>query len=286
MKDLPPQLLTVEALREFLSKYGDIQSVSIKTSNDLTYGFCNFHLHDEAENAVHDLNETELEEKVVYVGRAQSKKERQIFLRDNFEKRKRIRFNETRRRNLYVRGFDATYTEDDLKQVFGQFGEIESLIIIREPTPPHESKKFGFICFTSEESAQKCLKLSVSDYLKTEEGKPIFVAYAQKREDRNKQLLAVHAKQNPAGPKAAGPVPADLLDSSLITADWLPALRNFKVELATRIGQECNQNEAVHLIDRLKKLSNDQIKLMVKKDDNDLEAEQIWNQWKEKALFD
>ena len=58
-------------------------------------------------------------------------------------------------RNLYVRGFDEAFTEAELRQKFSGFGKIESVKIMFDEDG--RSKKFGFVCFVDQMSAQKAL---------------------------------------------------------------------------------------------------------------------------------
>ena len=66
--------------------------------------------------------------------------------------------------NLYVKGFPPSdeFTEDDLTELFVDFGEIQNVAIMRDSQG--KSKGFGFICFTDPTSAEKAtqhvLKLS------------------------------------------------------------------------------------------------------------------------------
>ena len=50
--------------------------------------------------------------------------------------------------NVYVKGFPAenTFTEDDLKELFNEFGEIHNTCLMRNDEGV--SKGFGFVCFS------------------------------------------------------------------------------------------------------------------------------------------
>ena len=71
---------------------------------------------------------------------------------------------------MYVRSLKATVTEEDVRRVFGKYGEIQSLVLKpftrqnRNPNPqtpeqqPTEVQlQFGFINFTSEDSGTNLL---------------------------------------------------------------------------------------------------------------------------------
>ena len=57
--------------------------------------------------------------------------------------------------NVYVKGFpkDPSFTDENLGELFKEFGEIQSAAIMRDGTG--ESKGFGFVCFTNSSSAEK-----------------------------------------------------------------------------------------------------------------------------------
>jgi polyadenylate-binding protein len=67
-----------------------------------------------------------LEGKVVYVGRAQKKAERQAELKDKFERIKLERINRYQGVNLYVKNLDDVIDDDRLRKEFQQFGTITS----------------------------------------------------------------------------------------------------------------------------------------------------------------
>jgi len=52
--------------------------------------------------------------------------------------------------NLYVRGFENDFTEDDLVKKFSEFGEISSHTM---SISGFAGKKFGFVCFEKPEDA-------------------------------------------------------------------------------------------------------------------------------------
>ena len=47
--------------------------------------------------------------------------------------------------NVYVKGFPKEFSEDQLGDIFKEFGEIQNTCIMRDGTG--ESKGFGFVCF-------------------------------------------------------------------------------------------------------------------------------------------
>ena len=60
--------------------------------------------------------------------------------------------------NVYVKGFpkDDTFTEDNLQELFQEFGEIQNAAIMRDGSGV--SKGFGFVCFSETAGAEKAIQ--------------------------------------------------------------------------------------------------------------------------------
>jgi RNA recognition motif-containing protein len=89
-------------------------------------------------------------------------------------------------RKMYVGNIPYNATEEDLRELFSEYGEIDSLKIIQDQFTG-QSKGFGFIEMASEEDAKKAIAgLNEKDFM----GKSIRVAEArpqQKRQGFNKR---------------------------------------------------------------------------------------------------
>ena len=82
--------------------------------------------------------------------------------------------------NLYVGNLSFRTTDDDLAQLFGQFGQVVSakVIIDRETNRP---SGFGFVEMAQAEEAQKAIEgLDQKDFM----GRTLKVNLAKPREDR------------------------------------------------------------------------------------------------------
>ena len=55
--------------------------------------------------------------------------------------------------NLYVKNLDDSFTDEKLREVFGEFGKITSAKVMTDKNGA--SKGFGFVCFDNAESAEK-----------------------------------------------------------------------------------------------------------------------------------
>lgn len=79
-------------------------------------------------------------------------------------------------KKLYVGNLSYDTTEDGLRQLFGQFGEIESVVVITDRISGR-SKGFGFVEFKEEADAEKALSLDGQEFdgreLKVSEARPM-----------------------------------------------------------------------------------------------------------------
>lgn len=89
--------------------------------------------------------------------------------------------------NLYVKNLADTVDENMLKVEFSKFGNIISCMIRRDPNSK-VSMGFGFVCFESEEQAQKAIADILSRTPFIFHGKPLYVALAQNKTQRAEYL--------------------------------------------------------------------------------------------------
>lgn len=96
--------------------------------NSRGFGFVNFEKHEEAQKAVMDMNGKEVSGRLLYVGRAQKRGERQNELKRRFEqmKMKQDRLNRYQGVNLYVKNLDDSIDEEKLRKEFSPYGVITS----------------------------------------------------------------------------------------------------------------------------------------------------------------
>ena len=89
--------------------------------------------------------------------------------------------------NLYVRGFDLGYTQDQLLKVFSQFGEVSSSVIMRDGDRRGGDRGFAFVCFQNPEMASVATSALHNKAL---DGVAWYVMPHLKREARRKKLEA------------------------------------------------------------------------------------------------
>lgn len=130
-----------------------------------------------------------IESKPMYVGRAQKKAERQQELKRRFEQLKMERMNRYQGVNLYVKNLDDTIDDERLRKEFAPFGTITSAKVMLEES---RSKGFGFVCFSSPEEATKAVTEMNGRIVGT---KPLYVALAQRKEDRKAHLTSQYMQR-------------------------------------------------------------------------------------------
>ncbi|CAL1275490.1 unnamed protein product [Larinioides sclopetarius] len=182
-----------EKLREMFEKYGKITSAKVMADDmgkSKGFGFVSFEDPENAEKAVDDLNGKELNGKTLYVGRAQKKSERAAELKRRFEMLKMERMSRYQGVNLYVKNLDDAIDDDRLRKEFSPFGTITSAKVMTDSNG--RSRGFGFVCFSSPEEATKAVtemngRIVVS--------KPLYVALAQRKEDRKAHLASQYMQR-------------------------------------------------------------------------------------------
>ena len=144
-----------------------------------------------------ELNGQEIGGKTLYVGRAQKKAERQAELKKKFEQLKMERLNRYQGVNLYVKNLDDTIDDERLRKEFTPYGTITSAKVMCEEG---RSKGFGFVCFSSPEEATKAVTEMNGRIIVA---KPLYVALAQRKEDRKAHLASQYI-QRMAGMRMQG----------------------------------------------------------------------------------
>lgn len=199
--------LNSDKLNEIFSAYGEIISARVmedENGKSKGFGFVAFKDHESAAQAVEDMNEKEVPSKnelKFTVCRAQKKSERQNDLKRRYEQYKAERIQRYQGVNLYVKNLDDTVQDEMLRKHFEPYGNITSAKVMCDEAA--RSKGFGFVCFEKPDDATKAV---VEMNNKIIGNKPLYVALAQRKEDRKAQLasqymqrLAAMRMQNPAG---------------------------------------------------------------------------------------
>jgi polyadenylate-binding protein len=153
------------------------------------FGFISFEEAEQAEAACDDLDGKEMGGKTLFVGRAQKKAERQAELKRKFEMMKMERMNRYQGVNLFVKNLDDSIDDERLREEFKDFGTITSARVMVEDG---RSKGFGFVCFYSPEEATKAVTEMNGRIIVA---KPLYVALAQRKEDRKAHLASQYMQR-------------------------------------------------------------------------------------------
>jgi polyadenylate-binding protein len=182
-----------QKLKEMFEVFGPItSSVIMKDENGESKGFAfiNYDEHESADKAVAEMHEKEISGKQLYVQRAQKKEERERVLRDLFTKIQQERMSKWQGVNLYVKNLDESIDDEKLRQEFSKFGGTITSAKVMKDEKTGTSKGFGFVCFSTPEEATKAVT-EMNGVMLCD--KPVYVALAQKKEER-KQHLQVRIK--------------------------------------------------------------------------------------------
>ncbi|KAI3769910.1 hypothetical protein L6452_01024 [Arctium lappa] len=186
---------TDEELNKVFSEYGTVTSAVVMRDadgNSKCFGFVNFENAEDAAKAVDALNGQKFDNKEWYVGKAQKKHEREQELKQRFEQTMKEAVDKSQGLNLYIKNLDDTIDDENLKELFSPFGTITSFKVMRDPNGT--SKGSGFVAFsTSEEASRALFEMNG----KMVASKPLYVALAQRKEDRRARLQAQFSQMRP-----------------------------------------------------------------------------------------
>jgi len=180
------EALNEETLREMFCKHGEITSCVVmadESGKSKGFGFVAYETHESAELAVRDFDLMEIDGRKVTVCRAQKKAERAMELKSKFEAQKMERINRYQGVNLYIKNLEDGIDDERLRSEFSTYGTITSAKVMKDDKG--NSKGFGFVCFSSPDEATKAVTEMNGRILVT---KPLYVALAQRKEERRAQL--------------------------------------------------------------------------------------------------
>ncbi|WVZ86321.1 hypothetical protein U9M48_033122 [Paspalum notatum var. saurae] len=189
---------TKEDLLKIFGEYGNITSAVVMAGTDgksRCFGFINFENSDAAAHAVQELNGKKINDKEWYVGRAQKKSERDMELKRRFEQSLKDAADKYQGLNLYLKNLDDSIGDDQLRELFSNFGKITSCKVMRDQNGL--SKGSGFVAFSTREEASQALTEMNGKMIS---GKPLYVAFAQRKEERKAMLQAQFSQIRPTVP--------------------------------------------------------------------------------------
>jgi len=110
--------------------------------------------------------------------------------RDAEKKKDMMRFKNSKKRcNLHVKNFPPATTKEQLEQLFGQHGEIESVKLM----PKEGEAQYAFVCYKSPESASNA-KAKLHGY--NLDGKQLLISHYEIKEVRQAQQEEMRDKND------------------------------------------------------------------------------------------
>jgi len=169
------------ALQGYMSRYGDIYSCVVKTDNEgrsLGYGFCQFQNPEDAKKAIED--ETDAKPSL---GEFCSIN---VFLPPDKRPSSRDQYT-----NVYIKGFDRNATEEVVKALFKDCGEVTSWFFAREDDTREDSAEKGLrgFCFANFKDHETALKV-VEKF--AEAGPIVWENHTPKDAEASKKFIEEH----------------------------------------------------------------------------------------------
>ncbi|KAK2951247.1 putative Polyadenylate-binding protein [Blattamonas nauphoetae] len=138
-----------------------------ENKNSRGFGFAKFENEELAKKAVDEMNGKDLRGKQLKLSIARTKKERIAYKKKLME--------QTKWRDLYIRNFPLTFTDEDFRALFEPYGKVTTCKLVR--SEDGTSRGFGFCCFENKEDARECLlRLSETEI----QGQRLQINYVQR----------------------------------------------------------------------------------------------------------
>ncbi|KAL4280414.1 hypothetical protein GQ457_03G039580 [Hibiscus cannabinus] len=195
--------ITDEDLKTIFGEYGEITSAVVMRDADgksKGFGFVNFENADAAAEAVEALNGKKFDEKEWYVGKALKKSERENERKARYEQTLKEAADKFQGLNLYIKNLDDSIADEALTELFSEYGTITSCKVMRDPSGI--SKGSGFVAFSTPEEASRALAEMNGKMVAS---KPLYVALAQRKEERRARLQAQFSQMRPLGMSSVNP---------------------------------------------------------------------------------
>lgn len=173
--------------KEVFERFGKVTSVALRQGGEkhggFCYGFVNYDDHEDAARAVEEGSTLDFDGNKLFCDRFQKRSERLALLSKVYDERRREKIEKFKNLNLYFKNLDDDVDEEKLRELFTPFGEITSLVVMKDDKGA--SRGFGFVCFANSDDATKALTDLNGKVIGT---KPLYVNRAQRREERRMQL--------------------------------------------------------------------------------------------------
>jgi RNA recognition motif-containing protein len=170
-------------IRDLFEKFGqivDIRFPSLQHNTHRRFCYVEFERNDQAKAASDELDGHQLDDGLKLI----------VKISDPGQKQSRSGAMEERR-EIYIRNIDWSSSEEDLEQLFSQYGIVESARIIRQVDG--QSKGFGFVVFSSPDEAGAALAMNGRKFKSRE----LHVEVSSKVSNKRQATLVVNHVERP-----------------------------------------------------------------------------------------
>ncbi|CAF0964764.1 unnamed protein product [Brachionus calyciflorus] len=158
-----PQSVKEHDFNALFSKIGPLKSCKLmfdrQTGYSFGYGFVEYLKEEDAKKAVDTLNGYQIEHKRLKVAYA------------------RPNSDDTKNTNLYIRNIPVNYTEQQLVELFSQFGEVIQVRLLRDQNTTF-SRRIGFVIMGTKQMAHLAIQNLDNTIPPNGGNEPIYVKYA------------------------------------------------------------------------------------------------------------
>jgi len=203
-----PLNTTENELRSIFNKYGAVTWMKVVEDKVGKFAIVSYDSEDSTSKAIAGENKRKIGENELFVDTLMKKSDRKKLLNtkitdNNF--RLNAKFKNC---NLHIRNIPYECTEEYLNEVFGKFGEVQSIKIqkytlvtkvnnqFKEYTM---SRGFGYVCFTTEEAAKAAREAYNGNFLPNYENakRPILIELFMPRGERQNVFSRLQQQFNP-----------------------------------------------------------------------------------------
>ena len=203
IKNIPNSIKEVEQLKKIFSKFGKVTWAKIfQDANERPYAILVYEDPESASKAKDEMNDKKLNENDdlgIYVDLLQKRSERKRLLTTKIGDINNKLNQEFKNCNLYVKNLPFELTEEKFKEIFSKYGEVKSVKISKyllvtkvndEFKEIETSRGFGYVCYTTPDSAQKAIKELNEKFLPGFENskRPVMITLFMPKYER-KQIL-------------------------------------------------------------------------------------------------
>ena len=203
IKNIPNSIKEVEQLKKIFSKFGKVTWAKIfQDANERPYAILVYEDPESASKAKDEMNDKKLNENDdlgIYVDLLQKRSERKRLLTTKIGDINNKLNQEFKNCNLYVKNLPCELSEEKLKEIFSKYGEVKSVKISKyllvtkindEFKEIETSRGFGYVCYTTPDSAQKAIKELNEKFLPGFENskRPVIITLFMPKYER-KQIL-------------------------------------------------------------------------------------------------